>query len=247
MFCFLTSVFDPCLQLFFTALLRLLHLLPSVTVMSSKTAWSCLIFAFSLISAIASFDTHYFLRVPHAWQMIESVAVSPVSLKFNHLTPISFGSTYSRMEQVKFLKDSFKKFEMLWSAWPICFFHRCKSVTHFPLMPLYSISILQLSSVKNHLLQKSPYPGGTGLWQIKKRGWKYCSGSGLLKRRRGLALFVFNFFQVYHFYMLKLLYSLQNCVMPLKKKVFFSATKILWKRVIRSSLKMNLKISHKLR
>ena len=145
-----------------TALLRLLHLFPSVTVMSSQTSWSCLIFAFSLISAIASLDTHYFLRVPHGWQMIESVAVSPVSLKFNHLTPISFGTTYSRMEQVKFLKDSFKKIEMLWSAWPICFFQRCKSVAHFPLMPLYSISILQLSSVKNHLLQKSlPWRDGT--------------------------------------------------------------------------------------
>ena len=104
---------------------------------------------FLSISVSASFDTHYFLRVPHGWQMIESVAVSPVSLKFNHLTPISIGTTYSRMEQVKFLKDSFKKIEMLWSAWPICFFQRSKSVAHFPLMPLYSISILQLSSVKN--------------------------------------------------------------------------------------------------
>ena len=159
-----------------------------------------LIFSWS-ISVNASFDTHYFLRVPNGWQMIESLAVSPVSLKFNHLTSISFGSKYSRMEQVKFVKTAFKKFEMVWSTQPICFFQRCKSVIHFPLMPLYSISILQLSSVKNHLLQKSPCPRGKGIWKILKRGLKYGSGAGLLKRGRGLALFVFNFFKVYHLYM----------------------------------------------
>ena len=44
--------------------------------------------------------------------------------------------------------------------------------------------------------------------------------------RGGLALFVFNFFKVYHFYMYKLLYALQSCIMHLKKK-FFSAIIIL--------------------
>ena len=36
-----------------------------------------------------------------------------------------------------------------------------------------------------------------------------------------LALFLFNFFKVYHFYIWKLLYPLQKCVMHLKKKFFF--------------------------
>ena len=33
-------------------------------------------------------------------------------------------------------------------------------------------------------------------------------------------LFLFNFFKVYHFYIHKLLYPLQDCVMHLKKKFF---------------------------
>ena len=57
-----------------------------------------------------------------------------------------------------------------------------------------------------------------------------------------LALFLFNFFKVYHFYIWKLFYPLQNCVMHSKKKKF-SATIILWKKVIRRCLKMNLKIT----
>ena len=65
-----------------------------------------------------------------------------------------------------------------------------------------------------------------------------------LKGKR-LALFLFNLFKVYHFYMQKLLYPLQNCVMHLKN--FFSATIILIKKVSRSCLKMILKIPHKVR
>ena len=42
----------------------------------------------------------------------------------------------------------------------------------------------------------------------------------------------------------KLLYSLQNCLMHLKKKKIFSATIILQKNVILSCIKMSLKISH---
>ena len=37
----------------------------------------------------------------------------------------------------------------------------------------------------------------------------------------GLALFLLNFFKVYCFYIYKLLYPLQNCVMHLKKNNFF--------------------------
>ena len=53
----------------------------------------------------------------------------------------------------------------------------------------------------------------------QKRGWKYGAGSGLLKR--GLALFLFNFFKVYHFHISRLLCPLPNCVIHLKKNYFF--------------------------
>ena len=42
-----------------------------------------------------------------------------------------------------------------------------------------------------------PYRGDL---KIKKRGWKYGAGSHLLKGGHRLALFLFNFFKVYHFY-----------------------------------------------
>ena len=41
-------------------------------------------------------------------------------------------------------------------------------------------------------------------------------------------------------------YPLQNCY-AFEEKLFFSATMILWKSFIVICLKMNLKISHKLR
>ena len=37
----------------------------------------------------------------------------------------------------------------------------------------------------------------------------------------GLALFLLNVFKVYYFYIQKLLYPLQNCVMHFKKNYFF--------------------------
>ena len=75
------------------------------------------------------------------------------------------------------------------------------------------------------ILNASPR-GGRNLKKFKK-GWKYGVGAGFFKRlgegEGGLALFLFNSFKVYHFYMEKLLYPLQNCVMHLKKIIFFSA------------------------
>ena len=62
----------------------------------------------------------------------------------------------------------------------------------------------------------------------------------------GVTPFLFNFFKVYHFCILKLLYPLQNCV-HYAKKLYFSVTIILSKKVILSCLKMNLKLSHKLK
>ena len=59
-----------------------------------------------------------------------------------------------------------------------------------------------------------------------------------------LALFLLNFFKVYHFYFWQLLYPLQNCVvLCIWRKSIFSATIIFLKKFILSSLKMNLKIS----
>ena len=43
-------------------------------------------------------------------------------------------------------------------------------------------------------------PRGVGICEIKKRGWKYCPGAGLLKRGGELALFLFNFCKIYHFH-----------------------------------------------
>ena len=74
-------------------------------------------------------------------------------------------------------------------------------------------------------------------------GWE--GGSSSIGEREA-GTFPIKFFEAYHFYIQKLLYHLQNCVMHLKK-LFFSATIILWKKVILSCLKMNLKTSHKLR
>ena len=49
-----------------------------------------------------------------------------------------------------------------------------------------------------------------------------------------------NFFKVYHFYyILKLFYSLQNCVIHLKKKMFFCQQNVM-KKVILSCLKVKL-------
>ena len=40
-------------------------------------------------------------------------------------------------------------------------------------------------------------------------------------KKGGMALLLFIFFKVYHFYIYKLLYYLQNCVIHLKKNHFF--------------------------
>ena len=61
-------------------------------------------------------------------------------------------------------------------------------------------------------------------YRIIKKGWKYGAGAGLLKRGGGVALFLLNFLKLYHFYVQKLLYPLQNCVMHLKKNYFFLPT-----------------------
>ena len=58
-----------------------------------------------------------------------------------------------------------------------------------------------------------------------------------------LTLFLINFFKVYH---LTLLFTLCKIVLCMWRKIIFSVTIILWKKVL-ICLKMNLKMSHKLR
>ena len=84
----------------------------------------------------------------------------------------------------------------------------------------------------------------------KKKGWKYGVGKGLLKGAEGGLLFSYLIFQGLSF--LHLLYSLQNCVMHLKKEFFFWHHNFLKKKKkkkkdILKCLKMNLKISFKIR
>ena len=67
-----------------------------------------------------------------------------------------------------------------------------------------------------------------------------------LKGGGGLALFLFNFFKVYHFYIQKLLFFLQNCVTHSKKKKIICHYNVM-KKVIRCFLKMIQKISYQLR
>ena len=67
-------------------------------------------------------------------------------------------------------------------------YHKWKSVGRTPPPPLF------LKWINFKYL-----PGEGGIWKIKKRGWKYGAGVGLL-RRKGLPLFLFNFFKVYQFY-----------------------------------------------
>ena len=74
--------------------------------------------------------------------------------------------------------------------------------------------------------------GGVGeIGKIKRRGWKYGARAGLLIMGE-LALLLFNFFKVYHFYILKLFYSL--------KKIIFFCQHNFMKKVILSCLTMDL-------
>ena len=60
---------------------------------------------------------------------------------------------------------------------------------------------------------------GREIWKILKSEWKYGVGVGFLEK--GLTLFLFDIFKVYYFYVYKLFYSFQNCVIYLKKNYFF--------------------------
>ena len=79
-------------------------------------------------------------------------------------------------------------------------------------------------------------PWRGGIWKLKK-GWKYGVGEGPLKRRGWLfSYFIFSRFIIFTF-------RIYNCVMHLKKNYYHNSMK----KVILKCLKMNLKISHKIR
>ena len=61
-----------------------------------------------------------------------------------------------------------------------------------------------------------------------------------------LALFLFNFFKVFHFYIYKLLYPLQNVLCIQRKTIFFCYHNFMKKSHLKLP-KTDLKISYKLR
>ena len=92
----------------------------------------------------------------------------------------------------------------------------------------------------DHLSEEEGAGAGRGESEkLEKGGGSIVHGKVFLKG--GLA-----FFKVYHFYIYKLLYSAKLSY-PFEENLFFSASIILLTKVILSSLKMNLKISNKLR
>ena len=56
---------------------------------------------------------------------------------------------------------------------------------------------------------------------FKKGVEVWCWGRCSYRGGGAVAHFLLTFFKVYHFYIKKLLYPLQNCVMHLKKNYFF--------------------------
>ena len=93
----------------------------------------------------------------------------------------------------------------------------------------------------NDLLRR----GGGWLWKIENREWKYDAGAGLLNR--GGWHFSYLIFSSFIIFTGRNYFTLCKIVLCIWRKFFFSATIILWKKFIRSYLKMNLKISNKLR
>ena len=81
-----------------------------------------------------------------------------------------------------------------------------------------------------------------GIWKIKKRRWKYATWADLLKRWWYFSYLIFSRFIIFKFRN----FTLCKMVLCIWRKKNF-ATMILWKKVILSCLKTNLKISHNLR
>ena len=88
----------------------------------------------------------------------------------------------------------------------------------------------------------SKFPDG-GIWKILKMGWSMVQGQVFLKGEEGeLVLFLFNFprFIIFTF---RNYFTLCKIVLCIWRKNKFSAI-IVWKNIILSCLKLNLKIYH---
>ena len=80
-----------------------------------------------------------------------------------------------------------------------------------------------------------------------KKEWKYGAGAGLLKKGvEGAGTFLIYFFQGLSFLHLEITFPFAKLCYAFEEKNFFFCHLILWKKVILSCLKMNLKISYKL-
>ena len=135
-------------------------------------------------------------------------------------------------------------------------------------MPGWTISFLGFFSAKGimwwtissdvapHSLNPPPlFKGGSKFWlpalgeriqNIKRKGWKYGAGAGFLKRGGGLE-FAYLFLSRFIIFTFRNYFTLCRIVLCIWRKLFFSATIILWNKVIPRCPKMNLKICHKLR
>ena len=82
-----------------------------------------------------------------------------------------------------------------------------------------------------------------GIWKIRKGVWNYGVGEGAGK---GLA-FPCLICKGLSFLYLEITLLFAKLYYSFEEKLFFSATIILWKKVILKCVKMNLKIPHKIR
>ena len=81
-------------------------------------------------------------------------------------------------------------------------------------------------------------PPEWGIWKIRKRGRNYGAGAGA-----GVCVLGGGGITEH----IEIALPFTKLCYAFEEKLFFSVTIILWKKVILSCLKMNLKISHKLR
>ena len=88
---------------------------------------------------------------------------------------------------------------------------------------------------------------GGGDSEFKKGGGSMVQGQVFLKREGGSGTFPILIFQGLSFLNLEITLPLAKLLYAFEEKIFFSATKILQKKIILSCLQMNLKISHELR
>ena len=105
----------------------------------------------------------------------------------------------------------------------------------------------RLFLLKGRINFKYFFPRMGRIWKIKKRGGGMVQGQVFLKGGGGWHFSYLTFLRFIIFaFRNYLIYSLQNCVMHLKKKIFFCHCNFM-KKVHSKLSKMNLKISYNLR